>query len=78
MTLRAVLPQSLQPPAAAQATARPPAPAVEIPYTVADHAPAMIAEEPARPVPPAAAARPRDPLAAIAALSDEEKIALFS
>ena len=78
VTLRAVLPQSLQPPAAAQATARPPAPAVEIPYTVADHAPAMIAKEPARPVPPAAAARPRDPLAAIAALSDEEKIALFS
>jgi len=38
-------------------------------------APALPAEEPAR---PAAAAKPRDPLAAIAALSDEEKIALFS
>jgi hypothetical protein len=76
VTLRAVLPQSLQPPAAqAAAPAPPPTPAVEIPYTVADPAPALPAEEPAR---PAAAAKPRDPLAAIAALSDEEKIALFS
>ena len=78
VALRAMLPQSLQPPGAAQAAALPPAPAVESPYAVADHAPAMTADEPARPVPPAAAANPRDPLAAIAALSDEEKIALFS